>query len=89
MVQMPRNGQPEAPPAPLHAWKGVQVLEHAIDTLDSLMVRVTAQDVTASNVLAATQCAAKIVDLCRVALDIKRLELLQTRANKGRQALEE
>lgn len=44
-----------------------------IQTLESLMVKVTHEDCTASTVNAACNCAARITDLLRVHLEVERL----------------
>ena len=44
-----------------------------VQTLESLMIKVTDQDCTASTVNAACNCASRITDLLRVHLEVERL----------------
>jgi hypothetical protein len=87
-MAVPANGRapmqtPETPALALPSAVGV------IQTLERLMTEVTKEEATSQTVNAACNCAARIADLLRIHLDAKRLELLQRRATKSRQALEE
>jgi hypothetical protein len=63
-AEVPDVGRPESS---IFNAKGV------IQTLESLMIKVTNEDCTASTVNAACNCAARITDLLRVHLEVERL----------------
>lgn len=48
--------------------------KRVVNTLEGLMTRVTANDVTPDTVNAACNCADKIVDILRLHLDVERLK---------------
>lgn len=50
-----------------------------VQTLEGLMTKVTADQVTASTVNAACQCASQITQLLRLHLDAQRLQIQQQR----------
>ena len=73
------NLKPSEEKSPNHSNKDVFDTKNVVKTLESLMNRVTQEEVNAENVNAACNCADKIVDILRLHLDVERLKLKSTK----------
>ena len=68
------NGLTAPMPAPTVSDTTIFNARSVVQTLESLMHRVTEQEVSATTVNAACNCAARIVDLLRLHLEAERLQ---------------